>query len=377
LNEWKVYLRWRVGAALAEYLSPRFVREHLAYQRIVTGVSQLKPRWQRCLLATDGQIGMALGQAYVRVAFSPEAKARMLEMVANLRTVLRRRLERLTWMSDSTRSTALAKLDSMKSKIGYPDRWRDYSRLHIVAGSFVRNVLAAQRFETDRQLARVDGLVDRSEWGMTPPTDNAYFNASNDEIVFPAGGLQPPFFDLGSDDAVNYGAIGMIIGHEMLHAFDDEGRHYDAHGDLRDWWTSADSVAFERRAGVVVAQYDSYVALDTMHINGRLTLGENLADIGGLRVAYDAWQLARQSKPDTATVGGFTPEQRFFLSYANSWRDKTRPEAQRMYLVSNPHSPERWRVNGSLSQLEQFARAFGCKASDPMVQPPERRLDLW
>jgi len=301
----------------------------------------------------------------------------MLDIVANLRTVLHGRLERLTWMSDTTRKTALAKLDSMTAKIGYPDRWRDYSRLTISPGSFLPNVLAGQRFETDRQFARADGLVDRTDWGMTPPTDNAYFNPSNDEIVFPAGTLQPPFFDVTADDAVNYGSTGMVIGHEMLHAFDDDGRHFDAHGDLREWWTSADSAGFERRVNVVVAQYGSYVALDTMHINGRLTLGENLADIGGLTVAYDAWQLARQKNPASASVGGFTPEQRFFISFANTWRDKTRPETMRMLLVSNPHSPERWRVNGTVSQVEAFAKAFGCHPGDPMVQSPEKRLELW
>jgi putative endopeptidase len=377
LDDWKTYLRWRVAAFSAEYLSPRFEREHLAYGRIVNGQSELKPRWQRCLYSTDKQIGEALGQAYVRMAFSPEAKVRMQDMVANLRTVLRGRLERLAWMSDTTRKEALAKLDAMTTKIGYPDRWRDYSRLTVGAGSFLSNVLAAQRFETDRQFARADGLVDRTEWGMTPPTDNAYFNPSNNEIVFPAGILQPPFFDPAADDAVNYGAIGAVIGHEMLHAFDDQGRHFDAHGDLRDWWTTADSVGFERRADVVVAQYGSYVALDTMHINGRLTLGENLADIGGIRVAYDAWQLALQKASGTGSIDGFTPEQRFFISFANYYRDKFRPEILRMYLVSNPHSPERWRVNGTVSQLDEFAKAFGCQAGDLMVRPPEGRLELW
>jgi putative endopeptidase len=377
LEDWKAYLRWRTASFAAEYLSPRFEREHLAYLRIVSGQARLRPRWQRCLEATDQQIGEALGQAYVRVAFTPAAKARMLEMVANLRTALHARLEHLTWMSDTTRATAVAKLDSMTAKIGYPDRWRDYSRLSIAAGSFLPNVLAAQRFEIDRQLARVDGLVDRTEWGMTPPTVNAYFNPSNDEIVFPAGILQPPFFDPAADDAVNYGATGAVIGHEMLHAFDDNGRHFNAHGDLREWWTSADSAAFERRADVVVRQYAGYVGLDTIHINGRLTLGENLADIGGLRVAYDAWELARRQHPDSASIGGFTPAQRFFLAFANSWRTKVRPESLRNWLVSDPHSPMRWRVNGAVSQVEAFARAFGCRAGDPMVQPAEGRLELW
>jgi predicted metalloendopeptidase len=377
LPDWRSYLRWRVAHYAAPYLSPAFEREHLAYRRIVAGETELKPRWQRCMLATDQKMGEALGQAYVREAFTPEAKRRMLEMVADLRTVLATRLGRLTWMSEPTQREAERKLDAMKSKIGYPDTWRDYSALHLARGAFLANMLAAERFEVDRQLRRVDGLVDRTEWSMTPATDNAYFNTSNDEIVFPAGILQPPYFDVTSDDAANYGAIGAIIGHEMLHAFDDDGRHFDSRGNLSDWWTPADSAAFERRADVVVAQYGSYVGVDTMHLNGRLTLGENLADIGGLRVAYEAWQLARGRHPDTAVVDGVTPEQRFFIGYAASWRNKYRPEVLRNYLVSNPHSPDHWRVVGALSQMEEFARAFRCGPGDAMVQPPERRLDLW
>ena len=377
LDDLGAYLRWRAASFAAPFLSQRFQQEHLALTRITNGETRLKPRWQRCLNATDQQIGEALGQAYVRVAFPPEAKTRMLTMVANLRAALRSRLEHLDWMSDSTRAAALAKLDAMRSKIGYPDRWRDYSRLVIGPGSFLPNVLAAQRFEVERQNARVNGLVDRSEWGMTPPTFNAYHNPSNNEIVFPAGILQPPLFDLTADEAVNYGAAGAVIGHEMLHAFDDNGRHFDAHGNLREWWTRSDSAGFEQRANVVVAQYSGYVAIDTMHINGRLTLGENLADIGGLLVAYDAWQLAMREQPAPASIGGFTPDQRFFLAFANFWREKTRPEAERMYLVSNPHSPQRWRVNGTVSNLEAFAKAFGCHAGDPMVRPPAKRLQLW
>jgi putative endopeptidase len=377
LEDWRAYLRWRAASFAAPYLGPRFEREHLALTRITNGETQLRPRWQRCLNATDQQIGEALGQAYVRVAFPAPAKARMLAMVTNLRAALRNRLEHLAWMSDTTRAAALAKLDAMRSKIGYPDRWRDYSRLVVRPGSFLTNVLAAQQFEVERQQARVNGLVDRSEWGMTPPTFNAYNNPSNNEIVFPAGMLQPPLFDVSADDAANYGAAGAVIGHELLHSFDDNGRHFDAHGDLREWWTSSDSARFERRADAVVAQYNGYVALDTMHINGRLTLGENLADIGGLMVAYDAWQLALRGKPAPAPIGGFTPDQRFFLAFANFWREKTRPEAERMYLVSNPHAPERWRVNGTVSNLEAFAKAFGCHAGDPMVRPPAQRLQLW
>jgi predicted metalloendopeptidase len=377
LADWRAYLRWRVASFAAPFLGPRFEAEHLAHHRIVGGSTELKPRWQRCLDAADEHIGEALGQAYVRVAFPPEAKSRMLALVGNLRTALRHRLERVAWMSTTTRAATLVKLDAMTSKIGYPDRWRDYSRLVIRPGSFLPNVLAAQRFEVDRQNARIDGLVDRSEWIMSPPTYNAYHNPSNNEIVFPAGILQPPLFDPTADDAVNYGAIGFIIGHELLHAFDDNGRHFDAHGNLREWWTPADSAGFERRAGVVAAQYSGYVAVDTIRINGRLTLGENLADIGGLMVAYDAWRLSLRGKPAPAPIDGFTPEQRFFLAFANFWREKTRLEAQRTDAVSNPHSPERWRVNGVVGHLEAFASAFGCQAGDPMVRAAGERLQLW
>ena len=377
LDDWRAYLRWQAASFAAPFLSRRFTKEALELARITTGQKQLRPRWQRCLTSTDAQIGEALGQAYVRVAFTPEAKARMLDMIANLRTVLRDRIEHLTWMSDTTKAAALHKLEVMGNKIGYPDKWRDYSRLVVRPGAFLPNVLAAEQFEFDRQSARFDGPTDRSRWNMTPPTFNAYNNPSNNELVFPAGILQPPLFDPAADDAVNYGAAGFIIGHEMLHSFDDNGRHFDERGNLREWWTPADSAGFEQRANIVVAQYSSYVALDTMHINGRLTLGENLADIGGLRVAYDAWQLSLKGKPVPQPIDGFTPEQRFFLSFANFWRDKTRPEAERMYLVSNPHSPERWRVNGTVSQVEAFARAFGCKPGDALVLPPDKRLQMW
>jgi predicted metalloendopeptidase len=301
----------------------------------------------------------------------------VLALVENLRSALRHRLERVAWMSNTTRAAALAKLDSMTSKIGYPDRRRDYSRLVIRPGSFLPNVLAAQRFEIDRQNSRIDGLVDRSEWTMTPPTYDAYYDPPTNEIVFPAGILQPPFFDPAADDAVNYGAIGSIIGHELLHAFDDNGRHFDAHGNLREWWTPSDSAGFEQRAGVVVTQYSAYVAVDTMRIDGRLTLGENLADIGGLMVAYDAWRLSLQGKPAPAPIDGFTPEQRFFLAFANFWREKTRLEARRMDAVGNAESPARWRVNGVVGHLEAFAGAFGCRAGDPMVRPPAERLQIW
>jgi predicted metalloendopeptidase len=377
LADWRAYLRWSVASFAAPFLGPRFEAEHLAHHRIVGRANQLEPLWQRCLYAADEHIGEALGQAYVRVAFPPEAKSRMLALVANLRTTLRHRLERVGWMSNTTRAVALAKLDSMTFKIGYPDRWRDYSRLVIRPGSFLPNVLAAQRFEVDRQNARIDGLVDRGEWTESPPTYDAYYDPPNNEIVFPAGILQPPLFDPAADDAVNYGAIGFLVGHELLHAFDENGRHFDAHGNQREWWTPSDSAEFEQRAGVVVTQYGGYLAVDTMHIDGRLTLGENLADIGGLVVAYDAWRLSLQGKPAPAPIDGFTPGQRFFLAFANAGREKTRLEARHVHDVTDAQVPERWRVNGVVGHLEAFASAFGCRAEDPMVRPVAERLRLW
>ena len=335
LADWRGYLLWSVASFAAPFLGPRFEAEHLAHHRIVGKANQLEPLWQRCLYAADEHIGEALGRAYVRVAFPAGAKSRMLGLAANLRTALRHRLERVGWMSNTTRAVALARLDSMTSKIGYPDRWRDYSQLVIRPGSFLPNVLAAQRFEVDRQNARIDGLVDRGEWTESPPTYDAYYDPSNNEIVFPAGILQPPLFDPAADDAVNYGAIGFLIGHELLHA---------------------------------------YVPVDTIHIDGRLTLRENLADIGGLMVAYDAWRLSLQGKPAPAPIDGFTPEQRFFLAFANSWREKTRLEAQRTDVASTTHSPERSRVNGVVPHLEVFAKAFGCREGDPMVRPTAERL---
>lgn len=377
LETWRSYLKWRLASFAAPYLSSRFEREHLALRRITRGETALKPRWQRCLYAADEQIGEALGKAYVRVAFGPEAKARMLDMIANLQTALRARMARLDWMSDETRKAAEAKLDAMTSKIGYPDKWRDYSRLEVRPGSFLANVLAAERFDTDRQNRRVNALIDRTEWQMTPPTYNAYHNPSNNEIVFPAGILQPPMFDPKADDAVNYGATGAVIGHEFLHAFDDNGRHFDDKGNLREWWTSSDSAAFEQRAEIVVAQYSNYVAIDTLKVNGRLTLGENLADIGGLMVAYDALQLSRKGTPAPGPIDGFTADQRFFLSFANAWREKARPEAERNWAVSNPHTTVKWRVNGSVSHHPAFAEAFGCKPGDPMVRKDDERLQIW
>lgn len=377
LADWRAYLRWRLASAAAPYLSTRFQQEALELRKIIGGQTELKPRWQRCLDATDQKIGEALGQAYVRLAFTPAAKARMGEMIENIREATRARIHALEWMSDSTKSSALAKLDALTAKIGYPDRWRDYSALRISEGPFIVNVLTANEFETARRMAQIYKPVDRTEWGMTPPTFNAYNNTSLNEIVLPAGILQPPLFDPKADDAVNYGAAGGVIGHELTHAFDDQGRKFDAKGNLKNWWTSRDSAQFEARSKVIVDQYTRYIAIDTFHVNGKLTLGENIADIGGLMIAYDAWQRSLAGKPEPPAVDGFTPDQRFFIAYAESWRQKVRPETELTQVIANPHTSVRWRVNGVVGHLPAFAHAFGCSADDPLVLTPEKRMQIW
>ncbi len=377
LADWRAYFRWRLFSTAAPALGPAFQKEALAYQQLVGGVTQLRPRWQRCVAATDNALGEALGQAYVARTFTPSAKTRVLTMVENLRAVIRDRILALTWMSDSTKQAALAKLQVMTVKIGYPDHWRDYSALHLGPDPYVTNLLKANHFEVARQLHKIGQPVDRSEWGMTPSTVDAYSNPLNIEIVFPAGILQPPLFDPAADDAVNYGSMGAVIGHEITHEFDDQGRLFDAHGNLRNWWTSRDSAEFVQRARLVVDQYHSYVAVDTLHINGQLTLGENIADIGGLIVAYEAWRRSLPGGTEPQAIDGFTGRQRFFIAFASSWRSKERPEALRTRTLSDPHSPAYWRVDGVVQHLAAFHEAFGCRPGDGMYRAPEARMQIW
>jgi len=376
LESWKTYLRWHAAEEAAPFLSSAFVDEVFRFQRVLNGIEEFPPRWKRCVLATDDALGDALGREFVKENFGPQAKARSLEMVKNLEAALKSRLEALDWMSDSTRAEALGKLAAFAEKIGYPEKWRDYSTLRIERGSFLGNFARATEFETARQLGEIGKPVDRREWRMTPPTVNAYYNSSNNDINFPAGILQPPFFDPEADDAVNYGGIGAVIGHEMTHGFDDRGRQFDGVGNLRDWWTAEDAQRYRVRASRVVDQFNGYVAVDTLHVNGKLTLGENIADLGGVAVAYQALERALAGKP-RSLIDGLTPEQRFFLSYAQVWRAKFRPEAIRLRIATDPHSPARWRVNGPLSNLPEFAKAFGCKAGDPMVRPDSLRARIW
>ena len=375
---WRAYLRYHLLANASPWLSTPFVAEDFAFRSRFTGAKELLPRWKRCLHETDGDIGEALGKAYVAKTFPPQAKVRARKVIDDVRDAFRARLQRLTWMSDSTRARALDKLARMHEKVGYPDQWRDYTRLVVDDGPFVENVFRANDFEWQRTVNRPGAPVDTTEWGITVPTVNAYYDPSKNEMVFPAGALVPQTFDPTADDAANYGSLaGSWAGHEMTHGFDDEGRHFDAQGNLRDWWTAADAQRFTTQADLVVRQFNGYVQVDTFHVNGRLTLGENIADYGGVLTGYDAFQRALERGSRPGPIDGFTPEQRFFLSYAQSFRGQTRPEALRTRVTTDPHSPERWRVNGPLSNDSSFARAFSCKSGDPMVRASGVVARIW
>jgi putative endopeptidase len=352
------------------------VKEWFALRQALTGTAEMLPRWKRCIAETDDQLGEILGQEYVKRAFTPADKARMLEMVKNLEAGLGDRIHAAEWMGDSTRAAAGTKLAAFTDKIGYPNQWKDYSKVVIRPGQHYANRQAARAFETTRNIAKIGKPVDRNEWTMTPPTVNAYYSSSLNSINFPAGILQPPFFDSQADDATNYGAIGAVIGHEMGHGFDDRGRQFDAQGNLRDWWRPEDVERYKVRADKVAKQFDGYTVIDTVHVNGRLTLGENLADLGGLAVAYAAMEKAYAGKPRTK-LGGFTPEQRFFLGWARVWRNLQTNEDLRTQVQTDPHAPAHWRINGPLSNLREFRDAWGCKDGDPMVRPAELSTRIW
>jgi putative endopeptidase len=376
---WRTYLRWRVLSAAASHRAlPRaFYDERFAFlSKHFTGAEKQEVRWKDCVHATDGALGEALGQAFVRRHFGEESKASTRQMVSDIEGAMGRDLDGLGWMDDATRARAREKLAKVVNKVGYPDSWRDYGALKVDRGSYLNSLLAAQAFEVNRDLDKIGKPVDRNEWEMSPPTVNAYYNPAMNEMVFPAGILQPPFFTRGAPAGVNYGAIGMVEGHELTHGFDDEGRQYDALGNLRDWWTPAVGAEFDRRADCVAKQYDGYVAVDDVKLNGRLTLGENIADLGGLKLAYAAWQHSRAGKPATP-VAGFTAEQAFFIGYALSWCTSTRPQAARLRAATDPHAPPMWRVNGPLANLSAFAEAFSCPAGSAMVRAGEQRCEVW
>jgi putative endopeptidase len=375
LPSWKTYLRWKLVHANATYLSSSFVNEDFAfYGKTLEGKEQLPPRWKRCTEDVDNDLGEALGQAYVKKYFPPEAKEQALKMVKEIEAAMQSDIQSLPWMSGTTKQHALQKLHTVANKIGYPDKWRDYSKIEIVRGDEMGNVLRARQFEFNRQLAKIGKPVDRMEWGMTPPTVNAYYDPQKNDINFPAGILQPPLFSPESDAAPNYGDTGATIGHELTHGFDDEGRQFDAQGNLRDWWTPEDGKEFERRASCISTQYSGYTIIDDIKINGKLTLGEDVADLGGLTLAYMAWKNDTEGKK-LEPIEGFTPEQRFFIGYGQSWCGNERDEIKRLRATIDPHSPEKYRANGVVSNMPEFQQAFHCKAGAAMVR--EHACRVW
>jgi putative endopeptidase len=359
VDEWKTYLRWRLLNTYADKLSSPLVTEDFHFKgTVLTGTPRNLPRWERVVQTTDHLLGEALGRLYVEKEFPPEAKEKAEALVANIKGTLRERLAKLDWMQPKTREQALRKLDAIAVKIGYPSKWRDYSGLAVDRDVFVLNVLQANEFQTRFDLDKIGKPVDRTQWEMTPPTVNAYYNPSLNEIVFPAGILQPPFFDPKADDAVNYGAVGMVIGHELTHGFDDQGRKYDAEGNLRDWWTEEDASIYKQRAQEIAEQYSRYVPIDDLKINGEMTLGENIADLGGLKLAYLAFKKTLEGKPAPPKIDGYTAEQRFFLSYAMLWRAAVRDEFLRRQVRTDFHSPARFRILGPLYNTPEFFEAF-------------------
>ncbi|MCX5795212.1 MAG: M13 family metallopeptidase [Elusimicrobia bacterium] len=377
LSVWKDYLRFHLANGRAPVLSAPFVNEDFEfYRKYLKGAKEIQPRWKRCVELVDSQLGEALGQAFVRKVFTPPTKEAALAMVRGIEAVMERRLKAREWMGPETKKAALDKLRAVRNKIGYPDRWRDYSSVRVERTDAAGNVARAAAFEFRRQLGKIGRPVDHGEWGMTPPTVNAYFDAQMNDINFPAGVLQPPLYDPKMDDAPNYGNTGGTIGHELTHGFDDEGHQYDAHGNLKDWWTKADAAQFAERAKCVSDQYGSYVAVDDIHVNSALSLGEDIADLGGEILAYEAWQDAVKGKA-LSPNDGLTPEQRFFVGFAQWACENARPEQQREWALTNPHSPARYRINGVVVNMPEFARAFACPAGAPMTKPAGKACSIW
>jgi putative endopeptidase len=375
LDDWKTYLRWHLLRATAAWLSQPFAEENFRFYRTyLAGQKEQQARWKRCVRLTDAEMGEALGQPYVEETFGAEGKQRTLKMVEGLEKALGEDLRSLPWMTAETKAQAEVKLAGISNKIGYPDQWRDYSRLRIVRGDFMGNLLRSESFEFDRQVHKIGQPVDKREWGMSPPTVNAYYSPLQNNINFPAGILQPPFYDNRMDDAVNFGGIGTVIGHELTHGFDDQGSKYDARGNLRNWWTPADKTEFEKRTACIADEYSQFVAVDDVHVNGKLTLGENTADNGGVRIALMALRDVLAGKP-APRIDGFTPEQRFFIAYGQIWCQNQSPESARLQALTNPHSPGRYRANGVVSNMPEFQKAFGCKEGSPMVR--ENACRVW
>lgn len=376
VSDWKDFYAFHVIDDGAGALSNAFVMASFDYGRNLSGQQQIKPRWERIYAATDGSLGEPLGQLYVKQYFTEDAKKRMLELVNNLQKALEQRISGLDWMSDSTKAVAKDKLHAFLKKIGYPDTWKDYSKVVVNRNTYFENRTSASSLAFARQMAKIGKPVDRAEWGMTPPTINAYYNPTVNEIVFPAGILQSPFFDAGADDAMNYGAIGMVIGHEMTHGFDDEGAQFDKEGNLKNWWGEQDYEKFKAKSQQVVKLYNGFTMLDSMHVNGSLTTGENMADIGGIAIAYTAFKMTKQGQSNTK-IDGFTPDQRFFIALAQIWRSKLKEQAIRMRLQLDPHSPAMYRVNGPLMNFTPFYNAFNVQPGDKMYLPENERIKIW
>jgi putative endopeptidase len=378
LADWQTYLRSRVLDSAAPSLSGDFVKAEFAFRgQFLNGAREMKPRWKRCVESTDALLGEALGRKYVEKHFPPEAKARMQELVKNLRLGMKETIEGLEWMSPQTKARALEKLSTFNPKIGYPDKWKDYSKVAVRRDAYWESVLAAQKFGVQDDHAQINKPIDRGRWGLTPPTSDAYYNPTLNEIVFPAGILQPPAFSMQVADAVNYGAIGVVIGHEISHGFDDQGAQFDAQGRLKNWWTDADLKKFQERGQCVVKQYEGYFIEPGVHHNGKLVLGESIGDLAGAKIAYRAFKISQRGKPPAPTIDGLTPEQQFFIAWGQFRGDELRPEFARTMVQSDPHPVAKFRVIGSVSNLREFQQAFQCKAGAPMVRKPEERCEVW
>ena len=378
LASWKAYLRWHLVRSAAPHLSAAFTQESFAFEeQYLGGAKEVKPRWKRCVESTDALLGEALGRKYVEKHFPPEAKARMQELVKNLLLAMGDTIRGLKWMGPETKAKALEKLATFNPKIGYPDRWKDYSGVPIRRDAHWTNVVAERKFGVDDDRAQIGKPVDRGRWGMTPPTSNAYYNPLLNEIVFPAGILQPPAFGVDATDAVNYGAIGVVIGHEISHGFDDQGAQYDAQGRLKNWWTPADLAKFQARGQCVVNQFEGYEIEPGIHHNGKLVLGEAIGDLAGAKIAYRAFLKSLEGRPPAPTIDGFTPDQQFFVAWGQFRGDAIRPETQRLMIQGDPHPTGKYRVIGPLSNLPEFQKAFACPADAPMVRPPEKRCEVW
>jgi endothelin-converting enzyme/putative endopeptidase len=376
--DWKTYLKWHLLNSAAPSLSDAFVAEDFAFNgAYLSGAKEMKPRWKRCVESTDRQLGEALGRKYVEKRFPPEAKARMQELVKNLRLAMGQTIEGLEWMSPQTKQRALEKLSTFNPKIGYPDKWKDYSRVAISRASYWDDVVAGRKFNVDDNLATIGKPLDRGRWGMTPPTSDAYYNPLLNEIVFPAGILQAPAFSMAANDAVNYGAIGVVIGHEISHGFDDQGAQYDAQGRLNNWWSEEDLKRFQEKTACVVNQFDNYFVEPGLHHNGKLVVGESIGDLAGAKIAYRAFQISQKGKPPLPVIDGFTPDQQFFIAWGQFRGDAVRPEFARTMVQGDPHPIGKFRVIGPVSNLPEFQKAFSCKPGAPMVRPADQRCEVW